>query len=793
MTESCKSERRGDMKMRAKKVIAILTACVLLLAGCGNSNEGTSVIQSDDVQGSSVQGSQNAVDVNSDNNIGMGRYVEEEINLQAAEDFYPTGLGYEDGVVRLANIKGIDRISTDGGKSFSMDANPLKTFTEKLANGDYFHAIKTAPDGSRIVSAYKMDEGGENGTFINFLITAEDEEIELPEFDGIPIQTYYGNDGYFYAYISRDQNIYRIDAATGEVSHLFQTVEHALYMAVCGNYLYVSTSDGKIQIFDLDKKEEAEEDTVLSEFLKDDFSNYYSGELSGFLISQAPDREGMYVLTEKGLYYHILYGNVMEQVIDGSLCSIGNITKGFVDLAVVKEGTEDVFLILYSDSTLSRFAYDPEVPAIPANTLRIYSMYEDTNIRMAISAYQQNNPDVYVKYEIGISESSGVTREDALIQLSTEIASGNGPDVLLMDHIPYESYVEKGVLMDLSDIWQEMKSKEGYFEAVISNYESDKGIYTIPMVFSLPILTGEAKAIEGAETLSDFADLLETLRTAKSEGKIMDNTEASDLLTLLSMASSGTWVQADGSLDKGAVTEYLTDCRRIYETLNSGVSDLDEENEIHRTTSWGTSGMGPYSEWGAIIALVQNRYMSLTTSAGIFSGTVGNFSYYLSMLKAYELDYTLLPGQNQGACTTGSLLAVNAASGMAEEAVKFLQYALSAEYQGKTALSAVSVNRDAYIASMECPYETDEDGVYSVIASSDSDGGVIETLYIAWLNEDEKAQVLALLDSITKVNTCDDRILQSVVEYGAAALTGEKSIEEAVNAIEKNVQLYLAE
>jgi len=780
------------MKMRAKKVIAILTACVLLLAGCSNSNEG---IQSDDVSGSGIQESGGAAEVNSDNSTGMGRYVEEEINLQAAEDFYPTGMVCEDGVVRLANIKGIDRISMDGGKSFSMDTNPLETFTGKLANKDYIYEIRTAPDGSRIVNEYKSDENGENGVFIFCLITAEDEVIDLPEFYEISIQTFYGNDGYFYAFTRSDNSIYRINAATGEVSQLFQTVEKAVYMAVCGNYLFVSTSDRKVQIFDLDKMEEAEEDTILNDFLKDDHAVYYGGEESGYLISQAPGREGIYVLTEKGLYYHILYGSVMEQIIDGSLCSIGNITKGFVDLVAVKEGTEDVFLILYADTTLSRFTYDPEVPVVPANTLRIYSMYEDTNVRMAISAFQQNNPDVYVKYEIGVTESSGVTREDALMQLSTEIAGGNGPDVLLMDHIPYESYVDKGVLMDLSDIWQEMKSREGYFEAVINQYERGKGIYTIPMVFSLPVLNGEAKAIEGVESLSDFADMLEGIRAGQSEGMIMDNTEASDLLTLLSMASSGTWVQANGSLDKEAVTDYLTECRRIYETLNSGVTDIDDDYEFHRSASWGSvfGSLGVYSQWEATGALMQSHSKTLTTSAGICIATAQNYSLYNSMLNAYGLDYTLMPGQRRGACITGSLLAVNAASGIEEEAVKFLQYALSAEYQVNTGLSAAPVNRDAYTAGLECPFEIDENGIYSVIGTYNTETGFSEELEIAWMNEAEKAELLALLDSITMVNECDDRILQSVVEYGAAALTGEKSIEEAVNAIEKNVQLYLAE
>ena len=35
-----------------------------------------------------------------------------------------------------------------------------------------------------------------------------------------------------------------------------------------------------------------------------------------------------------------------------------------------------------------RFAYDETVPAVPETTLKVYSLYDDNNIRMALGAYQ---------------------------------------------------------------------------------------------------------------------------------------------------------------------------------------------------------------------------------------------------------------------------------------------------------------------------------------------------------------------------------------------------------------------
>ena len=51
-----------------------------------------------------------------------------------------------------------------------------------------------------------------------------------------------------------------------------------------------------------------------------------------------------------------------------------------------------------------------------------------------------------------MSGDDGVTRTDALKTLNTEIMAGKGPDILILDGISSETYVEQGMLEDLSGI-----------------------------------------------------------------------------------------------------------------------------------------------------------------------------------------------------------------------------------------------------------------------------------------------------------------------------------------------------
>jgi len=63
--------------------------------------------------------------------------------------------------------------------------------------------------------------------------------------------------------------------------------------------------------------------------------------------------------------------------------------------------------------------------------------------------FQKKYPDVYVNIETGMSGDDSVTDTDALKVLNTEIMAGTGPDVLLLDGISEDTYIEKGMLEDL--------------------------------------------------------------------------------------------------------------------------------------------------------------------------------------------------------------------------------------------------------------------------------------------------------------------------------------------------------
>lgn len=773
--------------------LCVSVMCAALLAGCGgaegsigNVGEGGSAGAATGAGDTGQSGSGSVQNLSST----MGRYMEEEAAL-------PEGLGPFRGMskeadrIRLFSAYGLDLISDNGGYDFAQDMQVPKAFGNREA-AEYFTGMAVTPKGHRLVSVYGMEEDGSGDSSYTVLLMQPDgEEKELTELSKgqLVANLTYGQNGYFYlsSGTKQEHKIYQIDPETGDVLYLFTADELPGILTVAGKRLYAGL-EGRLMIFDLESKEPAE-DSVLEEFLKPYLTGYSFQETLPFLFCQGTDGDSIYVTVRDGLYRHVTGGSVMEQVIDGDLCSIGDISKLYVGMTVAEKDGTDVFYILYSDGKLMRYTYDESQPTVPDIILRVYSLYDNEDIRLAVSAYQAENPDCYVKYEVGVVEESGQLKEDALKALSTELAAGKGPDVLVMDDLPYESYVEKGVLADLAATASGIGG-EGLFENILKPFREDGKLYSIPMVFSVPVICGTQGTLADVATLDQLAGLLES--SQKKDGGLLAFYGPQSLLELLSMASSSAWVKTDGSLDRDALTEFLTQCRRIYE---------NEMNGTGAEAGAGAEGMDDASENRAM-GIAKNRinttlnyaaYTQRPFALGSLTGKPNDLAMMLSCLEQYGMDYRLMPGQGGNTFNPSCMLSLNSAGAYREQAEAFIRFAVSADFQSQAGLGCTPVNKAAFGAKQAFPYvDQSPDEPYMQLSSSD-DKGNVQNLEVRWPGTDQFAAFGKLVDSLDTCGSGDSVINDAVLEFGPEAVTGEKGIEETVAAIEEKVRLYLAE
>lgn len=162
----------------------------------------------------------------------------------------------------------------------------------------------------------------------------------------------------------------------------------------------------------------------------------------------------MFYVNKKGIYTHLLGGSIVEQLVDNSLTSLAMPGLGYLRIAVMEDNS---FFVTTVDCDnryeIFRYTYSEMVDSKPQTRVKAYSLRDSPELRQSVIKFQNKNPDIFISLEIGVDgEQSGASVSDALRALNTEIMAGNGPDILLLDGLPVNSYIEKGLLTDLSQI-----------------------------------------------------------------------------------------------------------------------------------------------------------------------------------------------------------------------------------------------------------------------------------------------------------------------------------------------------
>lgn len=627
----------------------------------------------------------------------------------------------------------------------------------------------------------------------NFRENESGQEIELAGINGDSMGAVCYGGRYFYCESGDTYGIYRVNPETGDVRFLSDGY-YPYSIAADEKLLYLQCYDRTL-LYDLEKGEiAARQDEVLDHFVSELILAGTIQQSNAFLY---PYRDGVYVLTRDGIYWHAVYGEDVELVVDGAISGLGSPDRELLGMAIVEKEEKPDFLVLYSDGNVARYSYDASLAGEPESSLRVYSLYEDGNVRRMVGAFRQAHPEFHVRYETGMGFQYGATQEDALKNLATELASGRGPDIIVSDEIPLRSYVEKGVFLELSGIREQMR-EEAYFLKVIDGIKYDDKLYTIPLSFAIPVAGGSGEKLADAETLEDFADLLEKERLDGREGSLFGVWNPEDTLRKLAQASQGAWMKEDGTLDREAIGDFLIQAKRIYDAQMKGQT----ENAWGMGDSWAVGGSPldrRFSSQG-----INSARESARIAAGhgqpYFGGMLGSgkedFPLWCSVVDYIGADYTLMPGQSCGACLAESLLAVNQASGHREEAFLFLEYALSAEGQEAAGLNGIPVNREAYLAGWNDPRgEGNENILYdgTMIDDGDTDYDDMVFLEINWPKEAAFEKLDGLISRVTGVGYCDDRIYHAVLEAGQPFLAGKCSLEEALEDIDSRVKLYLEE
>ena len=558
--------------------------------------------------------------------------------------------------------------------------------------------------------------------------------------------------------------LYHLDGETGAVKNQFEVEDGSVEgYDIRGNEAVYCANDALV-FYDMEAARETGRVAAAS-FVHSSNDNSTWNRLAAY----TPDGSVCYA-DAKGIYRTQTGNSMLEQVVDGGLTSLGTpsfLMQFFVPL-------DDSFLMVSWVNeawSLTAYVYDPGVPTLPGQELRVWSMEEDPLVRQAIGTFQKDHPEVYVTYELGYTEGEGsYSWDDALKTIATELVAGKGPDVLVLDGMPLDSYAEKGVLLDLSEDFAALEDRLLPHKAAACR-RADGTLPGIPLQFDAPVLHASTAAVSASRDLESMVDWLEANRDSFNHP--LSVTEIDWIMQVFTLTDRDRLYAGD----EAAWTAFLTQMKRIW--------DMEQGRVVE--DSWG---LHPEFGFGALAWSID--------AVGIDLGYLCSFDSLYAAWQASQNrgDGETVPLFGHGLYQPKTILGINARSQNTAVARQFLATALSEEVQGSGVGTGMPVNAAAFDASTQEDPDPNRNGHFSTYGTTltDKDGADVPIyVTIDYPPEDYRsawAETLKALDTPVLL----DGSIQTIMEQETADyFAGKQDLDGAVDRVIGKLELYLAE
>lgn len=772
------------------KAAALFLAVGITVTGCGiqgqrgSSENGTDAVLADG-DASSAERQDNA-----DSN-GMGRYVEQVVCEGDYWDRVEKQIMDDGQIVFINSMTSQKFVSGDGGDTWDIEQDDMYA---AFIKEHYPISTALAKDGTLALVCMDEKDASADAEHMEYVYrlyvyhtdnTVKQIAIELPDDASSLSEAAFDEQGNLYVYASGCRNIYKVDIDT-EMSEKLTTLQDSASLLECRNNILMCMTFEKIFLYDLEKNQFIEDETL------DNFTgeNYNGLSWTGGGFTAYPflgDGNTIYVAGDKGLYRHVIGGSTIEQVMDGSLSLLGAPSHSILAMTV---NDRNEFLTVYSDGKIIKAAYDANVPTVPNEKLTVYSLDENDMVKQTIAAYQTQYPEMFVQYQVGMDEG-GITREDALKKLNTQILGGSGPDILLLDDMKIDTYVEKGVLMDLSDIVSEADKRDGLYRNLIDSMNPDGGIYAVPTEFQIPVLVGQKEVVDGVTDYASLVGQFETAREAYTDTDILGVCSGKGIMKRALPVCAPSWQDGQGQFDAQKIKEFLVLSKRLYDVeMNGTPTEAITNYQARLSPDGGTS----FEDSPYFMNLRDDIY--LERHSPLAFGEIEGYTYrdLLSIPLTENLEtssYKPLDGQSKNVYHPQSIVGINAATQRADRAKQFVGIMLGTSVQDN-AQSGFPINKKS-LASQFAYDESklaEDGGQYSTSYRVD---GIDYRFVIYPVNQDG---IDLLKQWISNLDTpyLRDIVLEDVVyTYGAEYIEGRKDIDETMQMIIQSVEIYLYE
>lgn len=428
------------------------------------------------------------------------------------------------------------------------------------------------------------------------------------------------------------------------------------------------------------------------------------------------------------------------------------------DIVALSDGSVYAWFGSESGDKIMIYRYDPDAVTEVTEELTLYTVEESFFLQQAAVQYHKQHPEILIHVDAAISMTdkySGNADYQQIYQdLNTSLTSGNGPDLMVMDHLKLDTYASKGLLLDLQEILQPMEEDGTLLSNITTAYqEADGRRYAVPLQFGLLLAVGRDVQPEEMSSMDAIAKAV----SGKTESYMGDRTCGELVEEFYPLIVDD--ILQNRQVNRDTLHPWLEDLKKIAD--NCGI--LPSRKEGRAANIW---------DLGSDVRLVLQE-------------TDGFNEAMMPYAVADLLNANVVSMEN--AFYPKMVLGINSRSEHVETAKDFLRFALSEELQSVDTYEGFPVNAKA----LETQAAADRSKA-EAYTTYDIDGSTAEFAIKAY-SEETANHLMELCRAATLCLKEDTQIETSLTESLQAYLNGQASVEEAMDAVEGSLKMYLAE
>ena len=525
------------------------------------------------------------------------------------------------------------------------------------------------------------------------------------------------------------------------------------WVSAVGDTLYLAQADeqgsvnGLLQM-QLDGNNGAKAKGVIP-FSQDSYSSAYFSVLEDGTV-YAADADG---------FFHCDAGDTnWQKLLEGIDTSFSMSDQWCRDIVALSDGSVYAWFGSESGDKIMIYRYDPDAVIEVTEELTLYTVEESFFLQQAAVQYHKQHPEILIHVDAAISMTdkySGNADYQQIYQdLNTSLTSGNGPDLMVMDHLKLDTYASKGLLLDLQEILQPMEEDGTLLSNITTAYkEADGRRYAVPLQFGLLLAVGRDVHPEEMSSMDAIAKAV----SGKTESYMGDRTCGELVEEFYPLIVDD--ILQNRQVNRDILRPWLEDLKKIAD--NCGI--LPSRKEGRAANIW---------DLGSDVKLVLQE-------------TDGFNEAMMPYAVAELLNANVVSMEN--AFYPKMVIGINSRSEHVETAKDFLRFALSEELQSVDTYEGFPVNAKA----LETQAAADR-SMAEAYTTYDIDGSSVE-FDIKSYSEETANHLMELCRAATLCLKEDTQIETSLTESLQAYLNGQAGVEEAMDAVEGSLKMYLAE